>query len=251
MWNLLFFMCLLWYNSRRPGDRVMESKKHLIKCWFCSAEFDIIDTSFCNHPSPSKICPFCLHCSCEAPESYQKYLWDNCPKQLLEEKLIKENRSNFRLGEILIRAGKITKNQLKEAIEKQRVLKKRLGEIIVMMDLVTPEELDLYLINQKQIEEVDLSRYKLEMGLIEKVGIDFCVLNKAVPIDEFVLDDLKVLYLAVGSEEDMGRLKLGERIAGYMVIPYKARPDELERVLNKIQGEDDSGEVLVLEDAQD
>ena len=229
----------------------MDLQEHMVRCWFCSAEFDLMNAPFCNHLSPSKICPFCLHCSCHAPESYQKNLWGECPRQLLEKKREWENRANFRLGEILIRAGKITSEQLKEAMEKQRILKKKLGEIVVMMDLVTPEELELYLIHQKQVEEIDLSKQRLNLSLIEKIGIDFCVLNRVIPLDEYIMDEKSVLRLAIASDMDLSQLKLNERISDYMVIPYRSEPDHLEEVLKKIQREEDMEDVLILEDDED
>lgn len=168
-----------------------QNGEYRVICWFCTAEFNALDAPFCNHTELTKICPFCLRCSCDAPEDYQKKFWENSPKELLEEKLIVENKSSFKLGEILIRAGKITKLQLKEAIEKQRILKKRLGEVIVMMDLLTPDELDLYLVDQKIIEEIDLKQKRIDHKLIEKIGVDFCVLFKVIPLEEVYVDEHK------------------------------------------------------------
>ena len=229
----------------------MDSKEYLIRCWHCSAEYNAMDAPFCNHASPSIICPFCLYCSCQAPEEYQKNLWDDSPKELLEEKLIRENRVSSKLGDILIRAGKITKSQLKDAIEKQRILKKRLGEIIVMMDLLTPEELELYLIDQKQVEEIDLSGLRLNFKLIEKIGIDFCVLNKVIPIEDYKLDKFQILRLAIGSETDLKRLKMNKRIIDYTIIPYIAKPEDLEEALKKIKREEDQSDVYILEESED
>ena len=69
-----------------------------VNCWQCMAEFNALDAPFCSHNDPTKICPFCLHCSCEAPDEYQRKFWDDGPRQLKEEKWMLENRSSLRLG---------------------------------------------------------------------------------------------------------------------------------------------------------
>lgn len=227
------------------------SKEYAVKCWQCGAEYNALESTFCNHPSPSKICPFCLNCFCQASEEYQKNFWDKSPRKLLEEKLIMENRASIKLGEMLIRAGKITTEQLKEAIEKQKVIRKHLGEIIVMMDLLTPEELELYLIDQKQIEEIDLKNIKINMSLVERIGIDFCSLHRVIPLEILTVKNLEALRLAVTPDVDLNRVKMNERIQDFTVIPYIAKSEEIDRVLRLLKGDVDQKDVLVLDDLSD
>lgn len=227
----------------------MEREKgYPVKCWHCMAEFNALESPFCKHASPTKVCPFCLNCSCQAPENYRKNFWLNAPKQLQEEKLIRESQVNFRLGEILIRAGKISADQLMYAIGKQRILKKRLGEIFVMMDLLTPEELELYLIDQKDIDEIDLLNLRLNKDLLERVGIDFCIINQVIPLESFQINHYEILRLAIAPKVDPSRLKMDERVKDFTVIPYRARTDDIQHLLRQITGDQDQGEVLVLED---
>ena len=215
------------------------------------AEFNAMEATFCNHPGPSKTCPFCLACLCQAPEEYQQNFWQNSPRELLEEKLVMENKANLKLGEILIRAGKITTVQLKDAIEKQKVLRKRLGEIIVMMDLLTPDELELYLIDQKQMDEIELKDLKINVGLVERIGIDFCSLHQVIPLEIFKLDNVEVLRLAVPPGVDLSQVKMNDRIKEFTVIPYIAKPEEIDSVLRRFKGEVDEKDILVLDDESD
>jgi hypothetical protein len=228
-----------------------KSIDYIVKCWRCMAEFNAMEATFCNHPSPSKICPFCLACLCQAPEEYQQNFWENSPRELLEEKLVMENKANLKLGEILIRAGKITTVQLKDAIEKQKLLRKRLGEIIVMMDLLTPDELELYLIDQKQMDDIELKDLKINVELVERIGIDFCSLNRVIPLEIFTLDNVEVLRLAVTPGVDLSQLKMNERIKEFTVIPYSASPEEIDSVLRTFKGDVDDKDILVLDDESD
>jgi len=62
-----------------------------------------------------------------------------------------------RLGQLLIRRGKIAPDQLKAVLQKQRVAQKRLGEIIVEMRLIDPHELSEAL--RLQVEEIIYSLF--------------------------------------------------------------------------------------------
>jgi len=57
-----------------------------------------------------------------------------------------------RLGQLLVRQGKLTPEQLETVLTKQRTTKKRIGEIVVEMRLVEAQELALAL--QLQVEEI-------------------------------------------------------------------------------------------------
>ena len=50
-------------------------------------------------------------------------------------------KTNLRLGELLLYAGKISREQLNEAIEIQKTTKMKLGEIIVSRGWLKPEEI--------------------------------------------------------------------------------------------------------------
>ena len=76
---------------------------------------------------------------------------------------------NFKLGELLLNADKITQYDLEEGIEKQKRHKKKIGEIFVMMGLLTAEELNLFLILQKALAEVDCQNIKIDFSLFKKI----------------------------------------------------------------------------------
>ena len=117
------------------------------------AEFDASAAADCSHATPTKICPFCLKCFCNASEDYKKKYMKNCPKELLAEYVetkdvpVPEDRRDPGQSRAKFPAG-----QLDKALDKQRIVNKKLGEVLIMMSLVTPDELQLYLLNQKNVE---------------------------------------------------------------------------------------------------
>jgi hypothetical protein len=215
------------------------------------AEFNAFEAPFCNHTDPTKICPFCLHCSCEAPEEYQRKFWEDGPRQLKEEKWMLENRSSLRLGELLIKAGKLTRGQLMEVIEKQRETKRKFGEVIVMMNLLTPEELELYLMDQKWIDEIDLKEIKADFPLIDKVGRETCARLRMIPFEIIQMNDQEILRVAVESQRQVAELKKDEDLRHYKIIPYIAKGQDIDEILIQLSKREDTSNMLILEEDRD
>jgi len=210
----------------------------LLKCWFCTSEYNAGETSFCSHIDATLICPYCLKCACDAPEEYKIEFMEKCPKKILEEKLIRESKTSLKLGEMLIRAGKITRNNLLTAIDKQKSFNKRIGQIFIMMDLITPEELSLYLMEQKWIDRLELDNFEVDHELVEMIGKDFCLEKKIIPIEAYELNQKKILRLVVFSRDDLLMLKNSDRLKDYVLIPYDALPEDINRILLEIKNYD-------------
>ncbi len=214
------------------------AEEYLLKCWFCNCEYNAEETSFCSHIDATFICPYCLKCACDAPEEYKIDFKKKCPKKILEEKLIRESKTSLKLGEMLIRAGKITRNNLFTAIEKQKSFNKRIGQIFILMNLITPEELSLYLMEQKWIDRLDLQNFELDFELVEMIGKDFCLEKKIIPIETYELNQKKILRLVIFSRNDLFDLKNCDRLKDYILIPYDALPEDFNRLLLEIMNYD-------------
>lgn len=218
----------------------------IVTCWNCTAGFDIMDSSFCSHPNPTKICPFCLSCYCNASDEYKKKIIDNSPKELLEEKNNLNIKIYQKLGEILISANRITRDQLDEAVSKQSFLKKKLGEILVMLGYITENELSLYLLGQKWIDTIDLKKQKLNYDLIEKIGSEFCLKYKAIPLELFDIKDDWVLRIVLFDPNKLIEIKQMDELKNVRIIPYKADIKDIEKILIKIKKFFDEDNILVL-----
>ena len=209
-----------------------------IKCWHCMTEFDAATAADCGHSMPTKICPFCLKCFCNASDDYKKNYVKNCPKQLLSDYSAARDALYLKIGEILVKAGKISVEQLDKALDKQRILNKKLGEVLIMMSLITPDELQLYLLNQKSIEKIDLKNFSLDTGLIGQVGRDFCLGQKIIPIEIQEVTDGHVLRFAFFSMNELPKLKKRGELQRFKLIPYLAQKEEIENLLKILEGSD-------------
>ncbi|MBN2399229.1 MAG: hypothetical protein JXI33_02695 [Candidatus Aminicenantes bacterium] len=211
------------------------ANQYLIFCWHCQAEFDALSAPDCSHASPTKICPFCLKCFCDASKEYKKKYLKNGPKELLVEYTEAKSAQYLKIGEILVKAGKISIGQLNTALDKQRIVNKKLGEVLIMMSLVTPDELQLYLLNQKRVETIDLKNLKVDNELINQIGRDFCLDQKIVPIEIQEIAGGRMLRFAFYSIGELPKLKKSGELQKFKLIPYLAPKEEIENMLKNME----------------
>jgi type IV pilus assembly protein PilB len=124
-------------------------ESYLTTCWNCLGEFDALNAVWCSDDAknPTKLCPFCFRCFCDASEKYKQEFWKRAPARLVEE-VQTLARSKDRLGDILIRMKKLTTPQLLEVLVEQKNTGKKIGEILVDRKLVRPEDIQAALKNQ-------------------------------------------------------------------------------------------------------
>jgi tetratricopeptide (TPR) repeat protein len=152
-------------------------------------------------------------------------------------------RSTRRLGQLLIRAGRLTQRELDRALELQRTdPTRRLAEILLEMGSVTEEELEQQLRFQMEetIYEVmpwDEGYFKFEeraelaqQRLLARVRVESLLMEGARRIDEWTRLESKV-----PSPEAVPSLAPDNEREG---TPLELRPDEWE-VLAEIDGERD------------
>jgi len=118
-------------------------RPYLVTCWNCLGEFDAVSAVWCSDDpkSPTKLCPFCLRCFCDANAEYKQEFWRHAPPPLVDE-LQTLSQSQDRIGDILIRMRKITTPQLLEALVEQKETGRKLGEILLGKRLVNAQDLD-------------------------------------------------------------------------------------------------------------
>lgn len=129
---------------------------YLTTCWNCLGEYDALKAVWCSDDpkNPTKLCPFCFRCFCEASDRYKQEFWRRAPAQLRDE-LNTLSRSKDRLGDILIRMRKMTTTHLLEALTEQKRTQARLGEILVAKGIVSAEDVAAALRTQGNLPLTD------------------------------------------------------------------------------------------------
>lgn len=121
---------------------------------------------------------------------------------------IKMKKANKRkLGDLLVQADMITKDQLKEGLQEQVKTGKKLGEILVEKGWVTEQNIIEVLEFQLGIPQVDLSKYVIDSkaaGMINenlakrhmlipiKIENNRLVVAMSDPLNVFALDDVRI-----------------------------------------------------------
>ena len=134
-----------------------------------------------------------------------------------------------RIGELLIKNGIITQEQLDEALEQQKKKKKRLGEILIELGYLNSENLLWMISEQADISFVEVRPQMLDSQLINKFPEDVLYNNLILPLYE--TEDK--IYIAVGDPADPRVVKKMEGFTTKEVITSGADPKKIEQLLNK------------------
>jgi type IV pilus assembly protein PilB len=125
------------------------TEQYLATCWNCLSEFDALTSVWCScdPKNPTKLCPFCFRCFCDASERYKQEFWKRAPQKLQDE-LQTLAKSKDRLGDVLIRMKKITTPQLLEVLVEQRATGEKIGEILIKRGILKGSDIDAALKSQ-------------------------------------------------------------------------------------------------------
>lgn len=88
-----------------------------------------------------------------------------------------------RLGDILVRAGKINHFQLQEALKNQKVLGKKLGEILVDQKIITELDIIEAVEEQTGIQSIDLNNIDFNKHAIKAISQNLCEKYGLVPFE--------------------------------------------------------------------
>ena len=99
-----------------------------------------------------------------------------------------------RLGEILIEDGVLSPESLEEALNHQKKEGGLIGQILIRLGYITEEELIAAVGKQLRIPYIPLSNYSVNTDTAMKFGVEFCRRHLLLPFDQ----DEKNIFLAMG-----------------------------------------------------
>ncbi len=143
-----------------------------------------------------------------------------------------ERRKLASLGQILIRAGKITSEQLKDALKTQKDLcpNKFLGEILVDKKYISRDELYDAIALQFLYPYLDLRRYKFNQDVINLIPKEIVLHYKVIPLDKFG----DILTVALLNPLDEPALTAVSRITGLKIRVFVTSCEIMKESLNLI-----------------
>jgi type IV pilus assembly protein PilB len=119
------------------------------------------------------------------------------------------------LGELLIRDGLLTRDQLKVALADQRQQGRRLGYSLVKLGFVNEVELTKVLARQYRMPAVDLSRFEPDEQVLKLIPAEVARKNQVLPLRR----DGRLLTVAMADPSDLGLLQDLKFITRFDVVP--------------------------------
>src|SRR6185503_5394321 len=160
-----------------------------------------------------------------------------------------------RLGEILLREGLVTREQLGQALQEQKNTKHRLGYVLVKLGLVQELEITKVLARQYRMPAVDLTRFEVDPKIIRLVPAEMASKNVVLPLKR----EGRTLTIAMADPTDHGLLEDLKFITRYDLFPviageytlrmlierhYESSDQQLQSILKDMEGLDDDVEVV-------
>lgn len=144
----------------------------------------------------------------------------------------KPQKKRLRLGETLVAAGILTKEQVKAALEKQKTLGSRLGTILVQDNLISESQLVQALSHQADIRWIDITNIRVSDELLEIIPINLAQNYQFVPIDtRETKSGTKVLFLAMDNPLDSAAIKAAQAASEMRIEPLFAAPSAIKEAI--------------------
>lgn len=136
---------------------------------------------------------------------------------------------SLRIGEILLKQGVITEEQLYQALDLQKTKKKLLGTILVEKGVISEEVLCQALAIEYLLTFVDLNKEEIDENIVKLFSQSTLKKFRLFPIK------LQEGYLIVATSDPLDILSLQElgRLSGYTTKPVVATSKQIDAFINK------------------
>jgi type IV pilus assembly protein PilB len=135
-----------------------------------------------------------------------------------------------RIGDLLIREGVITKEQLDRALQEQKQNGTRVGYNLVKLGFVQETELTKMLARQYKMPAVDLAKFEVDPRIAKLIPGEMALKNLVLPLKR----DGRTLTVAMADPTNMGVLEDLKFITRYDIFPVIAGEFTIRNVLEKL-----------------
>ena len=164
-----------------------------------------------------------------------------------------------KLGDILVREGLITQEQLKKALQEQKSSGMRLGYTLVKLGFIEETEVTKMLARQYRMPAVDLSRFEVDPKILKLIPPDIATKHVVLPLKR----EGRTLTVAIADPNNVAAIEDIKFITRCDVFPviageytlrnaidryYQQSDAQLQSLLKSVEAEDD---LEVVEDQED
>ncbi len=170
------------------------------------------------------------------------------------------NRATERLGDLLIREGLLTREQLAKALQEQQANPgQRLGLTVVRLGMVPETEVVRMLARQYRMPAVDLTRFEVDTRLLKLIPAELASKHTVLPLKR----DGRQLTVAIADPTAMGVIDDLKFITRYDIVAvlagefsmraaiekhYEANEIQMQSLLQDIAADEDDVEVIETQD---
>jgi type IV pilus assembly protein PilB len=139
------------------------------------------------------------------------------------------------LGRVLVKMGKLTKDQVEEALAIQKQKRGPIGQILIDLGYITDQDLTLALAAQAGMEIFEGDRLEVAEEVIQKIPAQMATTYKVVPVDYDA--ESNQLTVAIASPDNFRATDDLKTLMGYNVRAVVARPEMIDKALAAYYGQ--------------
>ena len=88
-----------------------------------------------------------------------------------------------RLGDMLVKAALITKEQLAQALQQQQTSGGRIGTNLVKLGVISEDDITSFLSRQYGVPSINLSHFEIDGGVIKLIPSEIAQKHQVIPIN--------------------------------------------------------------------
>lgn len=132
------------------------------------------------------------------------------------------------LGQLLIKNGLITHQQLEKALSVQKSKGGMLGDILTGLGFISQEALGMALASQTEAVYIPVEKYKISKDILDLIPKDTALKYQCIPLEKIN----GVLAVAMVNPLDQDAINEIERITQYKLICMVGTKIQIEAILN-------------------
>ena len=140
-----------------------------------------------------------------------------------------------RIGRILVKLGKVDREQVQEGLQMQATRRLPIGQILVELGYVTDDDISQALAAQAGMETLDLESRDFPEEIIHVLPAETAQAYQVFPIN--YEEETNTLTVALKSADNFRAIDDLRMLMGYNVKPVIADPRQVENLINRYYGE--------------
>ncbi|MGE5851222.1 MAG: type IV-A pilus assembly ATPase PilB [Candidatus Methylomirabilota bacterium] len=134
-----------------------------------------------------------------------------------------------RLGDMLVKATLITKDQLQKALQQQETSGGRIGSNLVKLGFISEDDITSFLSRQYGVPSINLSHFEIDANVIKLIPSEIAQKHQVIPINRTG----NVLTVAMADPSNIFAIDDIKFMTGFKVEPVVAAETSIKNAINK------------------